>query len=131
MPVQHLGDDVRKGIDPIDKAVGARIRLRRKELGISQAGLAKRMELSFQQVQKYESGINRVSASVLVKMANQLNIPAGLLLGEHGHHMRQSPPLLLEINNAAVSDLVTAFVKIESAAHRRALLELARALAAG
>ena len=58
-----------EGPDPIDLHVGRRVRLRRKELGISQERLAEGLGLTFQQVQKYERGAKRVSASKLYEMA--------------------------------------------------------------
>lgn len=64
-------------IDPVDRHVGATIRLRRKELGVSQEALAAAIGVSFQQVQKYESGGNRVSVSALVKIAKRLGVPVG------------------------------------------------------
>jgi len=60
--------------NPIDVHVGARIRLRRTLLGISQSALAEMIGLTFQQVQKYEKGMNRVSSSRLVDMANALDV---------------------------------------------------------
>jgi transcriptional regulator with XRE-family HTH domain len=59
-------------IDPVDKTVGANIRKRRKALGISQEALAVRIDLTFQQVQKYERGTNRVSSSKLFAIAKAL-----------------------------------------------------------
>ncbi|PHY12476.1 transcriptional regulator [Caulobacter sp. B11] len=58
--------------NPIDLHVGARIRMRRKLLGISQEKLAEGLGLTFQQVQKYERGANRVSASKLYEIARSL-----------------------------------------------------------
>ena len=55
----------RQGPDPIDVAVGARVRIRRRWLGFSQTQLATALGITFQQVQKYERGANRVSASML------------------------------------------------------------------
>jgi transcriptional regulator with XRE-family HTH domain len=60
---------------PVDVHVGARIRLRRKEMGISQTDLADVLGLTFQQVQKYERGSNRVSASKLYDITNKLETP--------------------------------------------------------
>ena len=60
--------------NPIDVHVGARIRLRRTLLGISQERLADAIGLTFQQVQKYEKGTNRVSSSRLVDLANTLDV---------------------------------------------------------
>lgn len=59
----------------IDSAVGGRIRQRRKMLGLSQTELADRIGVKFQQVQKYESGVNRVAASRLWKIATTLKVP--------------------------------------------------------
>lgn len=55
--------------DPVDMAIGARIRLRRKSLNMTQGALAGRIGVTFQQVQKYERGANRVSASMMVRAA--------------------------------------------------------------
>lgn len=59
---------------PLDVALGNRIRLRRRELGLSQERLAKKVGVTFQQVQKYEHGTNRVSFSRLVDIASALDI---------------------------------------------------------
>lgn len=61
--------------DPTDQRVGARILARRRQLGMSQSELAGRLNLSFQQIQKYERGANRVSASTLHRIANILDAP--------------------------------------------------------
>ena len=61
--------------NPVDVHVGRRVRLRRKELGVSQAWLADRLGLTFQQVQKYERGANRISASKLYQIASVLEVP--------------------------------------------------------
>ena len=61
--------------DPIDVHVGAKIRVRRKQLGMSQSALAESLGLTFQQVQKYERGANRVSASMLFKTSQKLEAP--------------------------------------------------------
>jgi len=67
--------------DPVDVSVGARIRLARKMRGRSQQGLAEAIGVTFQQVQKYESGANRVSASMLVRIAADLRLPVAELFG--------------------------------------------------
>src|ERR1700755_3581621 len=61
------------GPNPVDRHVGLRIRMRRKELGISQERLAETIGLTFQQVQKYERAANRVSASKLWEMSRALS----------------------------------------------------------
>lgn len=68
--------------DPIDLAVGARIRQRRRQLGMSQTTLADGIGLTFQQCQKYERGANRVSASMLVKIAAKIGTSVAVLVGE-------------------------------------------------
>ncbi len=70
-------DATSAGPDPIDVAVGGRIRARRTALGISQTALAKALGLTFQQVQKYERGANRISASKLFEIARALQVPIG------------------------------------------------------
>lgn len=67
--------------DPIDIAVGARIRIRRKELGISQQKLAEGLGVTFQQVQKYERGANRISASMLARTFKILGTDANFFFG--------------------------------------------------
>ena len=62
--------------DPIDIGVGARIRLLRKVRGLSQQALAEAAGVTFQQIQKYERGANRVSASMLARIAGALDTPA-------------------------------------------------------
>lgn len=73
---------LREGPDPIDVRVGLRIRVARKGLGLTQTALADALGLSFQQVQKYERGANRVSASMLVRTARFLDVPVAHLLDE-------------------------------------------------
>ncbi|MBR4932633.1 MAG: helix-turn-helix transcriptional regulator [Alphaproteobacteria bacterium] len=64
-------------LDTIDEYIGSRIRLRRNLLGLSQDDLAKKLNISFQQIQKYEKGTNRISGSRIWQLARILNIPAG------------------------------------------------------
>jgi transcriptional regulator with XRE-family HTH domain len=70
-------DDSDRAPNPIDRHVGLRIRLRRKELGVSQERLAEAVGLTFQQIQKYERAANRVSASKLWEMARALSTNVG------------------------------------------------------
>jgi transcriptional regulator with XRE-family HTH domain len=68
--------------NPIDVHVGSRIRMRRLLLGMNQEALANALGLTFQQVQKYEGGANRVSASRLKAMAGILGVPIGYFYGD-------------------------------------------------
>ena len=74
--------------DPIDIEVGRRIRLRRKALGLSMQTLGQHLGVSYQQCEKYEKGANRVSASMLVRIAAKLETTVAALVGEDGHHER-------------------------------------------
>src|SRR3979409_1428245 len=66
---------VKKLPNPIDKHVGSRLRMRRKMLGMSQEKLGEALKITFQQVQKYEKGTNRVSASRLQHISHILQVP--------------------------------------------------------
>lgn len=79
-----ISEGLAVGPDPIDVEVGGRIRARRTALGVSQTALAKALGLTFQQVQKYEKGANRVSASTLVRVARELGVTVAFLVGEEG-----------------------------------------------
>ena len=74
-PVSTYDTDSEEGPNPIDIHVGNRIRLRRKMLGFSQERLGETVGLSFQQVQKYEKGTNRVGAGKLWRFAATLGVP--------------------------------------------------------
>ena len=77
------------GPDPIDVHVGARMRLRRVLLGLSQAELGGALGLTFQQIQKYERASNRISASMLYHIAAVLDVPIGFFYDD----MDGVPPL--------------------------------------
>jgi len=70
-----------KARDPIDAEVGHRIRIHRNARGMSQTALGDQLGVTFQQVQKYEKGVNRVGAGRLTRIAGILAIPVGALLG--------------------------------------------------
>lgn len=74
----------------VDREVGLRVCARRKALRISQTALGEAIGVSFQQVQKYERGANRISASALVAIASALSVPAWTLLSDVGHE--DAPP---------------------------------------
>lgn len=116
--------------DPIDVGVGARIRIRRKELGVSQSLLGEHLGLTFQQVQKYERGANRVSASMLVKTAGRLECSVAFLVGEEqGSAGHLDGGLLARLAEPGVAALVEAFNAIKSPQTRLALMHLARSMA--
>ena len=121
----------------VDQHVGMRIRLRRKAVGLSQDKLAEALGLTFQQVQKYERGLNRVSASKLYDIARTLraSIPyffEGLASTETVNRADVSEPDSAEFLYDLVMtpeglELAALFPRIERR-HRRLVLEMARAL---
>ncbi len=128
-----------RGPAPVDSHVGARIRIRRKLLGLSQSRLAEALNLTFQQVQKYERGTNRVSASKLYDVARFLQVPIAYFFegladpmspdadpGMDDGDRRLIDDFLMTPEGLALAD---AFPKIAQARVRRGLLELARAAA--
>lgn len=115
--------------DPIDVAVGARIRMRRRHVGVSQQALADELGVSFQQVQKYERGSNRVSASVLVKIARRLDCTVAALVGEESRTVDDALAPTLAAPGALV--LLEAYVRIQDPQIRRKLVDLVVALADG
>ncbi len=111
--------------DPIDRAVGARVRLRRRALKISQMSLASALGVSFQQVQKYERGANRVSASSLVRMATALECTVAHLVGEgEGDQASFAGDLL----PSDALELIEVFSRISDPRARRAIIDLATSL---
>jgi transcriptional regulator with XRE-family HTH domain len=115
------------GPDPIDIAVGHRIRVRRKWLGISQSTLADHLGVSFQQVQKYERGANRVSASMLVRIAQKLETSVGELVGESSEPIADAS-LFEKLAVPGAVQLLEAFASVQQPGLRTAILNLTRSL---
>jgi transcriptional regulator with XRE-family HTH domain len=114
------------GPDPIDVAVGTRIRVQRRHLKISQDDLAQVLGLTFQQVQKYERGTNRVSASMLVRIAAKLQTSVGSLVGEDVM-ADQDVTMLTTLTTPGAIELLQAYGQA-SAKARKAILGVAKAL---
>ena len=113
--------------DPIDVAVGARMRLRRKQLGLSQGRLAEALGVTFQQVQKYEVGANRLSSANLVRAAQCLETTVADLMGEAPGQTAETSLLhLLRVDGAP--ELLQGFANISSGKVRRTVLSLVAAL---
>lgn len=118
-----------QGPDPIDVAVGHRIRVRRKWLGVSQSALADHLGVSFQQVQKYERGANRVSASMLVRIAQKLDTTVGELVGETSKPEQHADEGLFEkLATPGAIQLLDAFASVQQPSLRTAILNLTRSL---
>jgi transcriptional regulator with XRE-family HTH domain len=126
-------------IKPIERHVGGRVRLRRTLLGMSQGQLGKALGVTFQQVQKYEKGQNRIGASRLQQIGKLLDIPVSYFF-EGAPADVETAPLGLEDggNTAYVADfvstkegqqLIRAFVRIEDVTVRKKILDLVEAMA--
>ena len=123
--------------NPIDIHVGTRVRLRRQVMKMSQEKLGDQLGVTFQQVQKYERGANRVGASRLWKMSQVLDVPVGFFydgLEEMGGSTEFATddelPIVYEfINSTDGVNLAKAVSQIKNKAVRRQILELARSLA--
>jgi transcriptional regulator with XRE-family HTH domain len=100
------GNSMKKSPNPVDKHVGSRVRMRRLMLGMSQEKLGIALGLTFQQVQKYEKGTNRIGASRLQHIASILQVPVSFFF-EDAPINRSEPA---QISDAPSPDLVTAFV---------------------
>ena len=116
---------------PLDQALGLRVRLRRKDLGLSQSALAQAVGITFQQIQKYETGANRISFSRLVEICDALDSNVTAIIGD-----LDSPPAKAPVTDSlrvlaapGAMSLLDAYMRISSAKQRRALLDLSRQLA--
>lgn len=116
-----------KCITPIDVHVGERIRLRRSLVGLSQMQLAEKLSLSFQQVQKYENGSNRVGAGRLHQIAEILEVPVSFFFD--GTAGGGSPQARQEPLSRANLELVRCFNGITDGTVRERVLGLVRSLA--
>lgn len=121
--------------NPIDIHVGARVRMRRLLLGLSQDKLGDELGVTFQQVQKYERGANRVGASRLFEIARVLTVPVGFFFEGMDSNTRggfaeddQTPLVDDFLNSPEGVALATAFNRIEDPKVRRRILELVRSL---
>jgi transcriptional regulator with XRE-family HTH domain len=129
--------------NPIDVHVGSRVRFRRMLLGMSQEKLAERLGLTFQQIQKYEKGINRIGASRLFDLAQVLSVPVQFFYEEVPTNGADTPHLIpngFAEGTAETSiveflksrdglELNKAFVRIQDVKARRAIVDLVRSLA--
>jgi transcriptional regulator with XRE-family HTH domain len=127
--------------NPIDIHVGSRVRLRRNMLGFSQEKLGEAIGLTFQQVQKYERGANRIGASRLHDLSRVLDVPVSFFFddmdpvrapaiggfGEPAADSFDADPL----RKRETIELVNAYYKIDDTVVRRRLFDLAKALATG
>lgn len=125
---------------PVDVHVGARLRMRRKMLRLTQQKLATAVGVTFQQVQKYERGANRIGASRLLELARILEVPVAFFFDDTDpvrapailsctEAERVSMDSLDPTKQTETRELVTAFCGVADVSKRRQLLRLVRALA--
>ena len=128
----------KKKPNPIDIHVGGRVRLRRNMLGMSQEKLGEGLGITFQQVQKYEKGTNRVGASRLQAIASILSVPIAFFFeGAPGHEAHgtglaeenSSDYVVDFLNTSEGLQLNRSFAKIADARVRRRVIDLVKALA--
>jgi transcriptional regulator with XRE-family HTH domain len=128
--------------NPIDVHVGSRVRFRRMLLGMSQEKLGEKLGLTFQQIQKYEKGINRIGASRLFDLAQVLGVPVqffyeeapagaepGALLAASDADRPAENSIVEFLRSRDGLELNKAFVRIADVKARRAIVELVRSLA--
>ena len=130
----------KKAPNPTDKHVGSRVRMRRMMLGMSQGKLGDALGLTFQQVQKYEKGTNRIGASRLQQIAQILQVqvsfffegaPSAITIGRH-EGLSEAPSPAYVSDFLATSDglaLTKAFMKIRDAKLRRRIVDLVEQIA--
>ena len=120
----------------IDRVVGQRVRWRRRELKLTQERLGELLNLTFQQVQKYEKGVNRVSAGRLFEIASVLGVPITYFYeGAEGFVEHENAQAAEDgkahapVMNSETLELIAAFQKIEDNSLRKSLLATVRAAA--
>jgi transcriptional regulator with XRE-family HTH domain len=129
----------KKAPNPIDKHVGSRVRMRRMMLNMSQEKLGDALGLTFQQVQKYEKGTNRIGASRLQQIAHILQVPVSFffegaphLPGQHHGGVSEAPSPAYVSDFLATSDglsLTKAFTRIKNSKLRRRIVDLIEQIA--
>ena len=128
-----------KAPNPVDKYVGSRVRMRRIMLGMSQEKLGEALGLTFQQVQKYEKGTNRVGASRIQQISEILQVPVSFLFEGGPSGIASAEGFTEGSSPAYVSDflatseglaLTRAFTRINDAKLRRSIVELVEQIAA-
>jgi transcriptional regulator with XRE-family HTH domain len=119
-----------EGADPIDLEVGHNLRQARLARAITQSELADALGVSFQQVQKYERGANRLSASRLVRAAHFLGLAASELLPPEGAPAAAAPMTRRLSDTPGLMEMVDAYCAVGDLALRRAVLTLLRTVKA-
>ena len=119
-------------VTEIDVMVGARVRVRRLELDITQQELGRRLGITFQQIQKYESGHNRVSAGRLKEISRILQVPVAYFFADADEQEATGARPVTAIKlmgEPGAMDLLMAYSRIENAGLRRSVVTMVRSLA--
>ena len=122
----------KKQTNPIDIQVGNRVRIRRMLIGMSQERLGDLLGLTFQQVQKYENGVNRIGAGRLYEVSRILNVPVDFFyegVASSGPEGESAPPVMEFVSSGEGLQLALAFMKIKDARVRKRMLDLVKSLA--
>jgi transcriptional regulator with XRE-family HTH domain len=124
----------KKQTNPIDIQVGNRVRIRRMLIGMSQERLGDLLGLTFQQVQKYEKGVNRIGAGRLFEVSRILNVPVdffyeGVNTMPAGASEAESAPVMEFVSSGEGLQLSLAFMKIRDTKVRKRVLDLVKSLA--
>ncbi len=123
---------------PIDAHVGSRVRLRRTLLGLSQQKLGNSLGLTFQQIQKYERGTNRIGASRLFELSKILNVPMTFFFEDirsrdsTGQHQLADPEAKFEhqfLSRRETLELVRAYYRITDSEVRKRVFEVVKSIA--
>jgi transcriptional regulator with XRE-family HTH domain len=124
-----MGD---RGLDVVDRLVGQNIRILRQDRRISQTELGRMIDVTFQQVQKYENGTNRVGSGRLFKIASVLDVPITAFFEGARKPLNGDtrPPPAAMLSKPYVLRLLQAFCAVETLDLRRSLVELTENLAA-
>ncbi|MDP1671046.1 MAG: helix-turn-helix transcriptional regulator, partial [Alphaproteobacteria bacterium] len=130
---------VKKIPDPVDVHVGGRVRLRRMLIGMSQEKLGNALNLTFQQVQKYEKGANRVGAGRLFRIAQLLGVSVQFFFDDAPNEVSESglgfaesdpAPMLMDfVNSSEGMQLNRHFAAIKDQSVRKRIVDLVKALA--
>jgi transcriptional regulator with XRE-family HTH domain len=127
-------EEIGKAPHPLDIALGARVKMMRRQAGMSQDDLAQATGITFQQIQKYEHGVNRISFSRLCEIAAAFgvvvqDIIAGLETGSRGRgSVNKIADVMLKLNEPVIQELVDAAILITDKKQRRNLLGIAKQL---
>ena len=131
-----------RGLNPIDIHVGTRVRLRRNLLGMNQTKLAGAIGVAYQQVQKYEKGTNRISASRLFNLSRVLDVPISFFFEDlspaaadggrrRTRGLSEAPAAVLEpdlLSKRETVELIRAYYRVTDPGLRKRVLDLLQAL---